>query len=216
MPRIADCLAALMVGLGANLVREAIVVDASSSDGSAELAQDMGCMVVPMAYSERGRGAQLRAGASRAKGDWLLFLHADTILSPNWAGDAIKHINDAPDKAAYFKLGFDQAGSGAKRVAFLANWRSQVFGLPYGDQGLLISRQLYEQICGYDSIPLMEDVDMVRRLGKARLAMLPSVGVTSGAKFMHGGWWVTPMRNLILLTAYLLGVRPSILAKWYK
>jgi rSAM/selenodomain-associated transferase 2 len=216
MPRLGDCLAALVAGLSDGLVREAIVVDGASSDQSAQLAADMGCKVIALPPELRGRGRQLRAGAETALGDWLLFLHADTALQDGWVRAVADHMANHPDKAAYFKLAFDQSSAGARRVAKLANMRAKTFGLPYGDQGLLITRALYNQIGGFSDIPLMEDVDIVRRLGRSRLIGLAAIAQTSGEKFAKGGWWATPIRNLMLIAAYRIGVSPYVLARWYK
>ena len=216
LPELANCLAALVSGLSAGLVREAIVVDGSSTDDSAHLAADMGCTTIIMAPNARGRGAQLSAGAQASKGSWLLFLHADTVLHENWVSVVHSHIAKAPAKAAFFKLAFQQSGRGPRRVAALANWRERTFGLPYGDQGLLISRELYDQVGGFAQLTLMEDVDFVVRLGRRRLIGLECVACTSGAKYEHGGWWALPLRNLMLLGAFLMGVKPAILAKWYR
>ena len=216
MPRLGDCLAALVIGLSDGLVREAIVVDGMSEDGSADLAADMGCKVIIVEPQARGRGAQLSRGYSAASGDWLLFLHGDTVLPDTWVDLVRNHISKSSDKVGYFKLGFDQTGPGPWRVAALANWRGRVLGLPYGDQGLLISRALYDQTGGYGDMPLMEDVDLVRRLGRSRLVQLEGVALTYGSKFVRGGWWAVPLRNLMLLGAYLIGVKPDVLARWYK
>jgi rSAM/selenodomain-associated transferase 2 len=216
MPRLADCLAALVIGLGDGLVREAVVVDGSSNDDSAHLAADMGCKVVVVPPEQRGRARQLRAGAAVATGDWLLFLHADTVLQEGWVAAIGDHIANHKGKAAYFRLAFDQPSGEARRVAALANWRARYLGLPYGDQGLLVSRALYDQIGGFEDMALMEDVDIVRRLTKGRIVGLSGVATTSAAKYVKGGWWAMPARNLFLLGAYLLGVKPETLASWYK
>jgi rSAM/selenodomain-associated transferase 2 len=216
MPRLADCLTALVEGLGNGLVREAIIVDGASTDESGNLALDMGCRVIAVSPEARGRGQQLQAGAQAASGDWFLFLHADTVLLGDWVSVVGEHLSKSPETAAFFQLEFDKAGSGPQRVATMANWRAKVLGLPYGDQGLLISRQLYDEVGGYRAIALMEDVDIVRRLGRARLTPLRAIAQTSGAKFEQGGWWSIPARNLMLLVGYLLGVSPTTLRKLYK
>jgi rSAM/selenodomain-associated transferase 2 len=215
LPRLQDCLTALVGGLGASLVREAIVVDGGSQDESANLAADMGCRVLTLSAADRGRGAQLQTGAKVATGEWLLFLHGDTVLQEGWVSAVATHLVSTADKAGYFRLGFDRTGAGPSRVAALANLRSQVWGLPYGDQGLLISRVLYDQIGGYQAIALMEDVALVRQL-RGKLSQLNALATTSGAKFERGGWWAVPVRNLSLLAAYILGVGPETLAKWYR
>jgi rSAM/selenodomain-associated transferase 2 len=215
MPELADCLAALVEGLGTGLVREAIVVDGGSSDASVALATDMGCRVI---VSEvRGRGHQLHVGAQAATGEWLLFLHADTVLSAGWSAAVLAHVAQSqPHSVGYFKLAFSRGGGSAQRVAALANWRAAAFGLPYGDAGLLIRAAHYHRLGGYRPLALMEDVDLVRRIGKAHLRRLESVAATSPVKFERGGWWRMPLRNLTLLAGFLLGIHPTRLARWYK
>jgi rSAM/selenodomain-associated transferase 2 len=217
MPRLGDCLAALVQGLGGGLVREAIVVDGGSSDASAQLAADMGCKVIQTEEAQRGRGAQLQAGAEAATGDWLLFLHGDTVLSTGWSEVVGRHIGGGDArKAAYFKLAFEGGGASAERVAAIANWRASTMGLPYGDAGLLISRAHYTQVGGYQALALMEDVALVRKIGGAHLKALNCVAETSPAKFVRGGWWRVPMRNVMLVSAFMVGVSPATLARWYK
>jgi rSAM/selenodomain-associated transferase 2 len=215
MPRLCDCLAALVEGLGAGLVREAIVVDGGSTDTSAEIAADMGCKVI--ASGTRGRGHQLHLGAQAASGDWLMFLHADTVLSAGWSEAVMAHVmNGDTTRAAYFKLDFAGGGGGARRVAAIANWRARTLGLPYGDAGLLICADHYKKLGGYQALPLMEDVDLVRRIGAAHLVGLDCAAITSPEKFVRGGWWRVPLRNICLVSAFMLGISPTTLARWYK
>ena len=216
MPRLADCLATLVTGLGAGLIRDVVVVDAGSDDQSAELALDMGCIVLQVGSSGRGRGQQLAAGAKAAKGAWLLFLHGDSVLLEGWIAACEAHIATLPHQAAYFRLGLDNHEGPARRIAFWANWRAGLFGLPYGDQGLLISRALYESVGGFQPIALMEDVALVRKLGKSRLRGLPAVVETSAERYRKGGWWFVPLRNLTLLAAFLCGVSPDRIKVWYR
>ncbi len=216
MPRLADCLATLVAGLGAGLIRDVVVVDAGSEDQSAALALDMGCLVIQVGLDGRGRGQQLAAGAKAAKGDWLLFLHGDSVPLEGWIAACKAHIATAPQHAAYFQLSFDDQEPSALRIAFWANWRARLFGLPYGDQGLLISRALYEAVGGFQPIALMEDVDLVRKLGKARLRSLPAAVETSAERYRQGGWWFVPLRNLTLLAAFLCGISPDRIKSWYR
>ncbi len=216
MPRLADCLATLVAGLSAGLIRDVVVVDAGSVDQSAALALDMGCRVIQVGEIGRGRGQQMAAGAKAAKGDWLLFLHGDSVPLEGWISACKAHIATAPHQAAYFQLGFDDQEPSALRIAFWANWRARLFGLPYGDQGLLISRALYEAVGGFQPIALMEDVALVRKLGKSRLRALPAVVETSAERYRKGGWWFVPLRNLTLLVAFLCGVSPDRIKSWYR
>jgi hypothetical protein len=93
--------------------------------------------------------------------------------------------------------------------------RALIFGLPYGDQGLLIPKRFYDRLGGYAPLPLMEDVDLVRRIGRRRLVMLKSLAVTDAARYVSGGYLVRPLRNLSLLALYFLGVPPKVLARLY-
>lgn len=216
-PRLAECLTALVEGMSAGVVREVIVVDGASGDQSAALAEDMGCRVETIDPSTRGRGNQLRHGAHLAVGEWLLFVHADSVVQEGWAKSVAIHCaSQAPFKAAYFQLKFDQVSGAAQRVASLANLRARLLGLPYGDAGLLISRALYKEVGGFQALPFMEDVDLVRRIGKSRLLQLNARIETSAKKFERGGWWFVPIRNLFLTGAYFLGFKPETLARMYR
>jgi len=210
--RIGPCLAALAEGLGEGLIRELIVADGGSSDAIAEVADAVGARLV---MAPRGRGSQLAAGAAAARGAWLLFLHADTVLAPGWAAAVQAHIRDRPGKAGYFGLGFDAAGPMPRVVAGWANLRARAFGLPYGDQGLLVAKALYDRVGGHPLIPLMEDVALVRRLGRRRLARLAGTAVTSAARYAAEGWLRRGARNLSILALYFLGVPPERLARRY-
>jgi rSAM/selenodomain-associated transferase 2 len=207
-------LAPLVEGVARGLVKQVIVSDGGSTDETLTVADAAGCDVVT---GERGRGRQLRAGAKIAKGKWLLFLHADTVLGPEWAAEAERFIAEpqARWRAAAFRLAFDDASTAARRVAFWAGLRASVLKLPYGDQGLLISRFLYDALGGYADIPLMEDVDLVRRIGRKRLVLLRAEAVTSAEKYRRDGYDRRAWRNLMLMARYLMGADPAVLAKAY-
>ena len=117
-------------------------------------------------------------------------------------------------RPAFFGLRYDAAGFAPAWVASWANLRSWVFHLPYGDQGLLISRSEYDAVGGYPDIALMEDVAIVRVLGK-RMRRLPGKVTTSAARYRQAGWFSRGARNLVLLMRYLMGARPEDLARRY-
>ncbi|MBL8673503.1 MAG: glycosyl transferase family 2, partial [Rhodospirillales bacterium] len=94
-------------------------------------------------------------------------------------------------------------------------WRGRALGMPYGDQGLLIKRSFYDRVGGYRPLPLMEDVDLVRRIGRRRLVALDVDAVTSAARYERDGWTLRPMRNLLCLSLFLLGVAPARIARLY-
>ena len=196
------------------LAIDVVVVDGGSGDDTILRAEDSGARVI---QSQRGRGLQLSAGAKEATGRWLLFLHADTTLEPFWSTTVTSFMRGKGSslKAAYFTFALDDASRAARRVEVLANWRARKFGLPYGDQGLLMSRTMYNSLVGYLDLPIMEDVDMVRRIGRQNLVELPATATTSSERYRRGGYWMRPARNLTLLTLYFLGVPPRRLARMY-
>lgn len=206
------CLGALYEGVSAGILRELIVVDGGSEDQTLTIADEVGAKIIK---SQPSRGGQLRQGGEMATGEWLLFVHADTVLSENWVA-AVEAVVAQADKAGWFTLAFDAPGGAGRFVAGWANLRSRMFGLPYGDQGLLISRRLYHQLGGYDDIPLMEDVALARRLGRKRLIRMDAVATTSAEKYRRQGWLRRGGRNLLILLRYFLGARPEALAASYR
>tara|TARA_R110000796_G_scaffold9758_2_gene33123 strand:- start:13147 stop:13830 length:684 start_codon:yes stop_codon:yes gene_type:complete len=208
-----DCLQALMPGLELGLIREVIVSDGGSEDATPRIAGDTGATFLTGA---KGRGAQLAAGANAARGDWLLFLHADTILSPDWAERAAHHMERRAEAAAAFTLKYRSDDRAARWLEARANRRARILGLPYGDQGLLISRKLYEAVGGFADVPLMEDVMIARALGKKRLVLLSAEARTSAEKYERDGWRKRAWSNAWLLTRFLMGASPETLAKAYR
>lgn len=199
----------------AGRVRDIVVADGGSSDGTAEKVAALGARVI---QAPRGRGSQLAAGAHAATGEWLLFVHADTVLADGWLGAARAFMirPDARAGAAAYQLRLDDPSPQARRVERLANWRARVLGVPYGDQGLLISRALYQRLGGYKEIPLMEDVDLVRRIGRSFVSVLGVDAVTSADRYRRDGWWARPLRNLGCLALFELGVPPGVLRGLYE
>ena len=215
--KLAHTLAALVPAVVEGIVQEAIVVDGGSTDETRAIAEAAGTHVIE---APRGRGSQLDAGARAARGDWLLFLHADTVLDPGFAEEAqgfIKRVQTGrrDDAAAAFRFTLDDDGAMPRFIERLVAWRCRLFGLPYGDQGLLISRRLYRRLGGFRPLPLMEDVDLVRRLKRRELVMLQSRAVTSGERYRREGYLARSLRNLGCMMLYYLRVPPRVLARIY-
>jgi len=200
---------------GLDLVREVVIADCGSADETPAIVEAAGARLI---RAEAGRGRQLAAGAEAARGDWLMFLHADTVLAEGW-DDAVRNFITDPantGRAGYFRFALDDARFAARRIAWLTNLRCRLLGLPYGDQGLLIHRELYRACGGFRPLPLMEDVDLVRRLGRRRLKMLEAVAVTSAARYRRGGFWLRPLRNQFCLLLWFLGMPPRAILRIYE
>ncbi len=197
------CLAAL--GAGAEMIREVIVVDGGSVDGTVGCAGDAIVFTTPP-----GRGGQLRAGVAAARSEYLLLLHADTALGPGWPAA----VAADPKTAGYFRLRLDSPRRAARVIEWFVARRCRWFGLPYGDQGLLISKALLERVGGMPDLPLMEDVALARRL-RGRLKPLAADAVTSAARYERDGFLRRPLRNLVCLGLYFVGVPPRIIRLVY-
>jgi rSAM/selenodomain-associated transferase 2 len=193
---------------------EIIVVDGGSRDGTPGLARGLGARVIETAP---GRGGQLAAGAAAATEGWLLFLHADTVLEPGWREAVERHLSHpaAAGRAACFRFALDDDSPQARRLERWVRWRVAALALPYGDQGLLIHRSLYDGVGGYRPLPLMEDVDLVRRLGRRRLTVLDAAAVTSARRWRQDGWLRRSARNLLCLTLFYAGVPAERIARLY-
>jgi rSAM/selenodomain-associated transferase 2 len=191
---------------------EVLVVDGGSVDGTTRIAAASGARVIE---APRGRGTQLAAGVAAATRPWLLLLHADTRLGEGWTDAAAAHIGGNTDRAAYFRFALDSDDRRARRLEHLVAWRCRALALPYGDQGLLLHRDLLRAVGGIRPLPLMEDVDLVRRLSRRRLVALKVDAVTSAAKWRRGGWYRRSARNLLCLSLYFAGVPPRLIARLY-
>lgn len=195
-------------------VAEVVVADGGSADATRAVAGEAGARVLT---APRGRGCQIAAGAAAATRPWLLVIHADTIPGPGWAEAASVFMADPAnaERAAHFRFALDDAAPQARRLERAVAWRCRAFGLPYGDQGLLISRAFLEGLGGFRPIPIMEDVDLVRRIGRARLTELDVPFVTSAARWREDGWWRRSARNLACLSLWFAGLPPERIAALY-
>ena len=195
-------------------VAEIIIADGGSTDGTPDIARACGAQVIT---APRGRGPQLRAAAEAASQPWLLALHADTCPGPGWQ-DAVAGFIAHPEaakQAGYFRFTLDDAAPEARRLEAMVAWRCHWLGLPYGDQGLLIGRDFYRALGGYEPIPLMEDVALIRRIGRKSLVALPADFITSAEKWQRDGWYARSARNLFCLSLWFAGVSPERIVRLY-
>ncbi len=212
-----SALAALVSAAVDGVIREVIVVDGGSNDRTRQVADFAGATFLE---AERGRGAQLSAGADAAKFPWLLFLHADTVLEAGWERAAVDFmhrvdIGATPRSAAAFRFKLDDKGFQPRILEAIVRLRCSLFRLPYGDQGLLISRRLFNELGGYKPLPLMEDVDLVTRLGRSRIAMLNADATTSAERYRREGYLLRAVRNQTCLTLYAMGMPIATVARLY-
>jgi rSAM/selenodomain-associated transferase 2 len=210
-------LTALVPATVDGIVREVIVVDGGSTDRTAAIADDAGTRFLTRSG---GRGYQLLAGAHRARFPWLLFLHADTVLQPGWEREATALMEAVdggrrPLTAAAFQFALDDAGIGPRVLERLVWLRCALFRLPYGDQGLLMPKLLYTEIGGHSALPLMEDVDMARKLKRRRIAMLPARATTDAQRFRRSGYARRSARNLMCLALFFLRMPTGVIARFY-
>jgi rSAM/selenodomain-associated transferase 2 len=211
--RLAACLGALEEARTVGLLQQVIVVDGGSRDATRTLADKAGAEVIE---TVPGRGVQLVAGGAAARGDWLLFLHADTRLEAGWAAEVARFLAAARhDEAATFQFALDADRRRARLLEYLVAFRVWLFGLAYGDQGLVISRLFYRELGGFRPLPLMEDVDLIRRIGRRRLGRLRARAVTSAVRYERSGYLKRSLGNLAILALYVLGVAPARLKRFY-
>ncbi len=201
------CFDSLITAAVRGVVRDVIVCDAGSADATLAIADAAGAHIV---HGRKGRGLQLAQGVAAAKSDWLLFLHPETALEPGWEAEAESFISQAAmerPRAAVFRFALEDFGGEARRAEFKAVLRTSLFALPYGDQGLLIPKRLYQKIGGYRALADMEDADMVRRIGRRRLVSLRARAVNVARP--HKSAW----RGLALLLLHAIRVPSGVLAR---
>ena len=195
---------------------EVIIVDAGSEDKTIDVANIYGAKVYKS--KERNRGLQLDMGAKESKGDWLIFLHADTRLTHDWFTKIKSVLKGDKNYIYYFKFKVNDKKIIYRVLEILVNFRSQYFKEPYGDQGLIIHRSIYLKNNGFRKISLMEDVDFLRRLNKKKdLKQLNLPIFTSSRKWERTNIFLQALKNWSFRRRWLKGESAkSIYFDYYK
>ena len=202
-------------GLERSRDAEMIVVDGNPNG---DTIQAIGSDRVKKMVAPKGRAQQMNGGASMAKGEILIFLHADTELPRN----ALKTINSAMAQGRYvggaFQLDFNSEKIRFRMLARLASLRCLLTRIPYGDQAIFIERDYFSALGGYKDIPIMEDVELMRRIKRKgdKICIVPEKVKTSPRRWEQEGFVYVNARNAILFALYMLGVSPEKLASFYK
>ena len=193
---------------------EIIAIDGGSTDGTRELLAEQGISAI---VTTPGRGHQMNCGAKKATGEYLLFLHGDTLLPPGY-DRAIRHILQQPGVVAgAFELGIEGGSWQYRMVEWGVKWRSRLCQLPYGDQGIFLSRQAFEAVGGFPEVSILEDRDLIQRLKRrGKIAIAPLPVLTSARRWQKLGVWRTMVTNQVVLLADFLGGDRDRLARWYR
>ena len=193
---------------------EFIVVDGGSTDRTLEIARAYDAIVLP---ATAGRAAQMNQGAAIATGEFLLFLHADTILPANYPALVRATLAPAGVAGGAFEFAIAGESAGQRLIERGTNWRARRRQMPYGDQGIFVRRDTFFAVGGFPTLPIMEDYEFVRRLRRlGTIALAPAAALTSGRRWHRLGPLRTTLVNQLVIFGYRLGISPVRLARWYQ
>ena len=192
---------------------EAIVVDGGRDSGTLEEAGRFGARVM---FTAPGRAVQMNAGARAATGSVLLFLHADTVLPEGYDRLIRRALSTSPDTVAgAFSLKIDSPDPRLRMIEGLANWRSRAFSMPYGDQAIFVRADAFFSVGGFPVMPIMEDFELMRRLGGAgSIAHVTEPVLTSARRWEDFGFYRTTLINQAIIIGCMAGVPPDKIVKW--
>lgn len=193
---------------------EVIVVDGGSQDDTNKIAVDLNVTIIS---SVPGRAVQMNKGARLASGDILLFIHADTRLPPGFDVMIRTALQETGTVAGAFALRIDAEVASLRLVEWGVNMRSRFWQMPYGDQAIFLTKETFNTIGNFPELPFMEDFEIMRRLKRiGRITIIPVPIITSARRWLQKGIWKTTLINQIIIIAYLLGVPPQRLIRWYR
>ncbi|MGD9230170.1 MAG: TIGR04283 family arsenosugar biosynthesis glycosyltransferase [Desulfobacterales bacterium] len=193
--------------------KEVIVIDGGSNDDTVSIAKSLGARVFT---STPPRARQMNRGAAQAAGDVLVFLHADTRLPEKFEDFIINSFKQPKMVAGAFELRINSPTPGLRLIERLANWRSRLLRMPYGDQAIFLSSKLFHCLGGFPDIPIMEDVELIRRLQKqGEIITLPIPVSTSPRRWQNVGILKTTLINQLVIAAYVMGIAPEVISRWY-
>ncbi len=206
------CLYETISSIGEQPGAEVIVTDGGSVDDTCAIAGVCGARIV---RSAPGRAAQMNAGAAAAKGDILLFLHADTRLPFGFFQQVESCLDIAGVSAGAFRFAVDDTRFSLRLIEFGANWRSTKLQFPFGDQGIFLYRDTFQNAGGFRDLPVMEDYDMVQRLREmGRVVTASSSVITSARRWLQRGVWRTTFAHTRMIVGWNLGWSPERLARY--
>ncbi|MDM9382918.1 TIGR04283 family arsenosugar biosynthesis glycosyltransferase [Chlorogloeopsis sp. ULAP01] len=192
---------------------EVILVDGGSKDDTVEIAKSWGATVIT---SNLGRACQMNTGASVASGEILLFLHADTRLPSDFDVMLRKALEKPGVVAGAFALRIDAELASLRLVEWGVNVRSRFWQMPYGDQAIFLTKEIFDIMDGFPELAIMEDFELMRRLRKlGKITFIAVPVITSARRWLQKGVWQTTLMNQIVIIAYFLGVSPERIRHWY-
>ncbi|QPJ66286.1 MAG: glycosyltransferase [Candidatus Nitrohelix vancouverensis] len=192
---------------------EIIVIDGGSDDATRSIAEREGAKITS---SPSGRALQMNAGAQIAGGEILLFLHADSAVTPEGFQKMIAAMNNDSVLGGAFSLRIDSPKWALRLISKLATLRSRYFHLVYGDQAIFVRKSIFDQMQGFATLPICEDIEFYLRLRKqGRTILLQETALTSARRWNQEGIFYTTARNILIAGLFLMGFSPRILSQWY-
>lgn len=193
---------------------EVIVVDGDPAGATIGRIDDPSVITLT---ARRGRARQMNTGAARASGEILLFLHADTLLPEKAFASITGALADSRFIGGAFDLGVQNDQLIFRIIGRCASLKHRLTHVPYGDQAIFMQRRYFEDIGGYHEIPLMEDIELMKRVKRSggRIVILRQRVMTSSRKWEKDGVFYTVLRNWMLQTLYLMGIPADRLVKYY-